>query len=337
MKRLLLLITAASTLLFNLAQSAQRPNIKVMAYNIQQLPSIAGNWDQQQRAAHLPDAIRALEEQPDVIIFSEVINDYADTAINNLADVYPYRTPILGQVCTGGDWDSIQGDCSNAFTVVRGGVVIASKHPIVEQHAYVFHSSLFGSADYQANKGAVYTEVDINGYRYHLVGTHLQATHDESADEEHSIRMNQLDEINSWLNQFNISTTEPVIFGGDFNVDFSHSIQVSDMLQHAESNLWYQFDGTGSYPEDNWMARSSNYYYGYDMCYNDTLDYVMTHQAHLQPSQPAEQIVLPLKATQSWYWYYLYGNWSLCDGNYHHNGYTRDLSDHYPVVATYHY
>ncbi|WP_223670350.1 sphingomyelin phosphodiesterase [Kangiella shandongensis] len=337
MKRFLLLVLIASTLVLNTAQSAERPEIKVMAYNIMQLPMIAGNWDQQQRAAHLPDAIRAMNEQPDVIIFSEVINDYADTAVNDMADMYPYRTPILGQVCHGGDWDSIQGDCSNAVTVVRGGVVIASKYPIVEQHAYVFYNTIFGSADYQANKGAVYAEIDINGYRYHLVGTHLQATHDESADDEHTTRMNQLDEINDWLQQFNISSNEPLIFGGDFNVDFALADQVNDMLQHADTNLWYQFDGTGSYPEDNWMSRSYNYHYGYDMCYNDTLDYVMTHRDHLQPSQPAQQSVIPLKATESWYWYYLYGNWPLCSGDYFHNGYTRDLSDHYPVVATYSY
>lgn len=337
MKSFLYFLTLSVTLLFASDATANRPDIKVMAYNIQQLPSIAGDWDQQQRAAHLPGAIRALDEQPDVIIFSEVINDYADNAINDLGDVYPYRTPILGQVCSGGDWDSIQGDCSNAFTVVRGGVVIASKHPITQQHAYVFHSSLFGSADYQANKGAVYAEIDINGNRFHLVGTHLQATHDESADQEHMIRMNQLDEINDWLEQFTISTSEPLIFGGDFNVDFNQTVQVKDMLQHAEANLWYQFDGIGSYPEDNWMARSSNYHYGYDMCYNDTLDYVMTHKDHLQPRQPAEQTVLPLKATRAWYWSYLYGRWPLCNGTYYHNGYTRDLSDHYPVQATFSY
>lgn len=85
------------------------------------------------------------------------------------------------------------------------------------------------------------------------------------------------------------------------------------------------------------MARAYNYYFNGDMCYNKTLDYVVTLRDYLQPSQPAQQDVIALKAAKKWYWSYLHGSWSLCGGSQSHNGDTTDLSDHYPVMATYTY
>jgi phospholipase C len=255
-----------------------------------------------------------------------------------LSDVYPYLTPIVGQVCSGGGWDSITGDCSDAITVVRGGMCIASKWPILEQHAYIFVNSIFGSADYQANKGAAYIEIDKNGYIYHVLGTHLQATHDGDADTEHEVRMAQLDEMKTWIDSFGIPASEPVILAGDMNVDFSLTDQIIDMLLISNTALNFPNDqGFGSYPEDNWMSRAFNYYFGYDMCYDDTLDYVLTRTDHLMPATMPAMEVVPLKAQESWYWSYLYGTWPLCSGSYWHDGYTTDLSDHYPVAVTYTY
>ncbi|MDA3897111.1 MAG: sphingomyelin phosphodiesterase, partial [Desulfobacteraceae bacterium] len=316
--------------------ASSRPDLRVMGYNIMQLP--VQDWDQDQRLAHLPDAIRALADQPDVIAFSEVLTDDAYNTLESLSDVYPYLTPIVGQVCSGGGWDSITGDCSDAITVVRGGMCIASKWPILEQHAYIFVNSIFGSADYQANKGAAYIEIDKNGYIYHVLGTHLQATHDGDADTEHEVRMAQLDEMKTWIDSFGIPASEPVILAGDMNVDFSLTDQIIDMLLISNTALNFPNDqGFGSYPEDNWMSRAFNYYFGYDMCYDDTLDYVLTRTDHLMPATMPAMEVVPLKAQESWYWSYLYGTWPLCSGSYWHDGYTTDLSDHYPVAVTYTY
>ena len=315
---------------------AQRPDLSVMAYNIMQLP--VQDWDQTQRLAHLDDAIRAMPETPDVIAFSEVFTDDAYNTLQSLSDIYPYLTPVVGLNCNGGGWDSISGNCSNSPFVIRGGVVIASKWPITAQHQHVFVASLQGSWDYQSNKGAAYVSISKAGYNYHIVGTHLQATHDEAADQEHSIRMAQLDEITDWVDDFSIPASEPVIVAGDMNVDFSLSAQVTDMLSHSQSVLNFpNAQGFGSYPEDNWMSRSYNYYFDYDMCYDDTLDYVLTRSDHLQPVNNAEMSVIALKSPTSWYWSYLRGWWPLCGGWYWHDGYTTDLSDHYPVLTTYQY
>ncbi|HEV8693444.1 MAG TPA: hypothetical protein VGQ93_04540 [Lysobacter sp.] len=44
-----------------------------------------------------------------------------------------------------------------------------------------------------------------------------------------------------------------------------------------------------------------------------------------------------MQTNDSWYWCYLKGWWNLSSGPYYHNGYYCDLSDHYPVVATFRY
>ncbi len=315
---------------------AERPDLTVMGYNIMQLP--VQDWDQTQRLAHLGDAIRAMPKTPDVIAFSEVFTDDAYNTLQSLDDVYPYLTPVVGLSCSGGGWDSTTGNCSNSPFVIRGGVVIASKWPIVSQHQHIFYSSLKGSWDYQANKGAAYVSIERDGYVYHIVGTHLQATHDGSADEEHTVRMGQLDEIRTWVDSLSVPSNEPVILAGDMNVDFSLTSQINDMLSHSNASLNFpNTQGYGSYPEDNWMSRAYNYYFDYDMCYNDTLDYVLSRNDHLQPTNNPEMQVVALKSPTAWYWSYLRGWWTLCSGSYWHDGYTTDLSDHYPVMTTYQY
>jgi len=315
-----------------------RPDITVMGYNIMMLPSIAGDWDQNQRADHLPGALRTLATLPDVIGYSEVLDDYSYAVISDMEE-YPYTTPVVGQVCSNGGWDSISGPCSNTIGIVRGGMMISSMHPIEEQHALIFTATTAGSADAFANKGAVYAKIDIEGYKYHIVDTHLQATHDGGDDDEHLVRTDQLKEITSWIDSLNIPANEPVIMTGDFNVPFSHTTQIDDMVVAGKAKLNFpNDDGFGSYPYDNLMSKAFVFYYDDDVCYDDTLDYVMDRADHLQPVSTPEVDVIALKSPTSFYWDYLDGNWTECGGaKVTRDGYTTDISDHYPVVATYEY
>jgi len=315
-----------------------RPDITVMGYNIMMLPSIVGDWDQNQRADHLPAALRTLANMPDVIGYSEVLDDYSYSTISNMEE-YPYATPVVGQVCSNGGWDSITGPCSNTIGVVRGGMMISSQHPIEEQHAMIFTSTLSGSPDDMANKGAAYAKIDIDGYKYHVVATHLQATHDSGEDDENLVRADQMAEIKNWIDSLNIPKNEPVIMAGDFNVPFTHTPQIDAMLAAGKAKLNFpNDDGFGSYPYDNLMSKAFVYYYDDDVCYDDTLDYVIDRADHLQPISTPEMDVVALKSPTSFYWDYLDGNWTECGGaTVTRDGYTTDISDHYPVVATYQY
>jgi len=330
-------------LLSPLVAAAARPDFTVMSYNTMQLP--VQDWDQANRRQRLPAAIRALPSLPDVIVFEEVFTDATYSQLVSLKDVYPYRTPIVGQICSGGGWISISGNCSNAFTVIRGGVTVLSRWPIIEQHALVYRNSRPGTWDYQSNKGVAYVRVRKNGYDFHVAGTHMQASDTEvvgsSGDDraDHAVRMAQLGEMRSWLDGFHIPTTDPIIITGDFNVEYSKGNDVIAMLDASGTDLEYPAnDGYFSFSaKTNWLTRANAYYSEFSLDYDDTLDYVVWRTDHLQPVMPAEQKVVKFKSSDSWYWYYLKGWWNLSTGPYYHNGYYSDLSDHYPVVATFRY
>ncbi|MCF2859132.1 sphingomyelin phosphodiesterase [Pseudoalteromonas sp. SMS1] len=309
-------------------------SLKVMAYNIMQLN--VQDWDQSNRAERLPSVIRSLNDSPDVILVSEVFNSDAEQALVALSNLYPYQTPNVGQDCSGSGWDSLSGQCSNSPFVIRGGVVILSKYPIISQKAHVFHNSLSGSWDYLANKGFAYVEIEKENRRYHLIGTHLQATHDTNTEQEHRVRMSQLGEIQLFIEAENIPYNEPVIIGGDMNVEWSKQDEVADMLDIAQANLHFKTPLIGSFSaKDNWFTKANAYYFEYNLDYNDTLDYVFWHRNYKQPINSPNMTVRYLKAAENWYWGYLRGNWNLSGGRYYHNGYYNELSDHYPVQVNF--
>ncbi|KZN55633.1 phospholipase [Pseudoalteromonas luteoviolacea CPMOR-2] len=309
-------------------------SLKVMAYNIMQLN--VQDWDQSNRAQRLPGVLASMIDSPDVILVSEVFNSDAEQALAALSDLYPYQTPNVGQDCSGSGWDSLSGNCSTSPFVIRGGVVIISKYPIISKKAHVFHNSLNGSWDYLANKGFAYVEIEKENLRYHLIGTHLQATHDGNTEQEHRIRMAQLGEIQLFIEAENIPVSEPVIIGGDMNVEWSKQHEVADMLSIAKSRLNFETPLIGSFSaKDNWFTKANAYYFEYSLDYNDTLDYVFWHRDHKQPSNAPQMTVRYPKASKNWYWSYLRGNWNLSDGRYYHNGYYNELSDHYPVQVNF--
>ncbi|PFH38107.1 endonuclease/exonuclease/phosphatase family protein [Besnoitia besnoiti] len=87
-------------------------------------------------------------------------------------------------------WTSVSGNYQAARR--NGGVVIVSKWPILEQHAYIYHNAAM--PDCLENKGAVLVRIDKGGKIYNVVGTHLQ-----SGDRNNDIRLAQLKELAVWL------------------------------------------------------------------------------------------------------------------------------------------
>lgn len=309
-------------------------SLQVMTFNIMQLGF--QDWDQNNRLQHTPNAIRQLNSLPDVIVFNEAFtNDSYSFITSHLADLYPYSTGVVGQDCSGSGWDSFKGNCSSSAVTIRGGVFIISRHPIKEKHAYVYHKSHSKTWDYWANKGAAFVKIYKNGAAFNIIGTHLQADEDDAPD-AHDYRMAQLREMNTWIkNDINIPSDESVIIAGDLNVEFSKKQHVNDMVIACHCLLNYTANPNyGSFSSStNWVAKANAYSNSFSLSYNDTLDYVMAHQGYRQPNY-ANMAVIKLKSTSNWYWGYLYGNWG---NGIHSNGYYNDLSDHYPVVATFNF
>ncbi|PHJ24809.1 endonuclease exonuclease phosphatase domain-containing [Cystoisospora suis] len=87
-------------------------------------------------------------------------------------------------------WNSVSGNYMG--TRRNGGVVIISRWPILQRHAYIYHHSAM--PDSLENKGAVLVRIDKGGKIYNVVGTHLQ-----SGESNNNIRVAQAKELAAWL------------------------------------------------------------------------------------------------------------------------------------------
>jgi len=325
----------------NFAKTVQ---LRVMNYNVRQLPVILGfnNWDQAERLKRLPAAMRKLQnnkakfgEFSEVVFFNELMTSDAHWKIKeDLIDLWRFQTSVAGASCKNKHWDSIQGHCRLAAR--RSGVMAISSLEIQKRHAYIYSNYDGATWDKYANKGAVYITVMKEGHLFHLVGTHLQA--DEVGDEitAQAVRAKQMVELREWLKGFNIPRDEPVIIIGDLNVEWGYA-----SAKIIEPDV-YEFDfkndkGFGSFSATtNWLARADVHFNKMDLNYDRTLDYIMAIKDYRLPDEPAWMDIYKLQSDDEWYWKYLNRDFDIPgEGKISKNGYYNETSDHWPVAATY--
>ncbi|MER7672576.1 endonuclease/exonuclease/phosphatase family protein [Kitasatospora sp. NPDC096128] len=204
--------------------AASPTSLSVFAFNVDLGTAIVDRTQNEQAARRTPVIERIVRQHnADVVVLDEQFNNSSTADINaKLADLYPYRTPVVGGVCSGGGWTGVSGNCSNSWFVINGGTMILSKYPITAQYAHVFSNSTYGTWDYHANKGAALVQVNKNGTTAWVVGTHLQADEaDTSTDTTQSTRLGQLAEIRAWVDGI-VGSGAPVLIGGDLNVEYFH-------------------------------------------------------------------------------------------------------------------
>ena len=179
------------------ASDLTQPNIlNLLSYNIYCLTPPIAFTDQDERCRHIVDVCANY----DAVLIQEAFDN--DSRVNelipNMSTVFPHYTAIL--------------DTANALE--DGGIMIFSRWPILTEAQYYFDAC--EGADCLANKGVMYAKIDKLGSLYHLFATHTQAF--TSAAEVLS-RMAQLREIRSFVQSRGIPANEPIIIGGDLNVD----------------------------------------------------------------------------------------------------------------------
>ncbi len=225
----LISVAAATSMLSGTAaQSASAApsgsTLSVLAFNVDLGTSVV-DWSQNEQASTRTPVVESIirKHNADVVILDELFNHASTDDINSkLADLYPYRTPVVGQACSGGGWNGVSGNCSNSWFVINGGTMILSKYPIAAQYAHIYNNSTSGTWDYNANKGAVLAKVNKGGVSTWVAGTHLQADQSgTSTDTTQATRLGQLGEVRSWVNGI-VGASAPVLFGGDLNVEYYH-------------------------------------------------------------------------------------------------------------------
>ncbi|MFB7914356.1 sphingomyelin phosphodiesterase [Streptomyces sp. NPDC056061] len=305
---------AAAALAANVPQAsaADTPSLRVLTYNTFLMSkNLYPNWGQDHRAAEIPktDFFRG----NDVVVLQEAFdNGTSDALLRNAADQYPYQTPVVGRSRSG--WDATGGAYS-ATTPEDGGVTVLSKWPVVRKEQYVFKDAC--GSDWWSNKGFAYVELDVDGTRVHVVGTHTQSTDSGcGAGEAAAKRSLQFKQIGAFLDAKNIPVSEQVVVAGDFNVD-SRSAEYASVLADAglsaadaRTGHPYSFD-----TRDNSIAADR-----YPDDPREDLDHVLHRTGHVRPSGWTNTVIEEESApwtVSSWGRNYTYTN----------------LSDHYPVVA----
>ncbi|MFJ1614611.1 sphingomyelin phosphodiesterase [Streptomyces sp. NPDC088251] len=305
---------AAVTLITHAPQASATdvPSLRVLTYNTFLMSkNLYPNWGQDHRAAEIPKA--SFFQGQDVVVLQEAFDNSASDALaRNASAQYPYRTPVVGRSRTG--WDATGGAYS-ATTPEDGGVTVLSKWPIVRKEQYIYKDAC--GSDWWSNKGFVYAELNVNGAKVHVVGTHTQSTDSGcKAGEAAQMRSRQFKQIDAFLDAKNIPASEQVVVAGDLNVD-SRSPEYASMLADAglagadaHTGHPYSFDtqdnsiATDRYPDDP----------------REDLDYVLHRAGHAKPAGWTNEVVKEQSAPwtiSSWGTDYTYTN----------------LSDHYPLTA----
>ena len=304
------------------AAMKQLNTITVMTYNIQQLgyANWMANHFEKERLALIPETILSLEEKPDILIFQEVFTEYSfNFLVKELSHAFPYHTEVVAQNCARTMWTSVQGDCrANSFKG-NGGVTNFSRWPITAKHAYVYRSVRISSTlDFMAQKGAVYANILIGEQQVHVLGTHLQAD-----GGSHDIRMQQLEEMRSWFDSFNVPKSEAVILGGDFNVSSNDTDKLAELLSVTKSRFELSDQNFGS------ISPGTNRYLNLISSRNSekTLDFILYRTDHLRPVNRPMLKVLHFKSSRLWTGVRLFSQ----------DVEMNDLSDHYPTIAAYQY
>ncbi|MFB7511790.1 MULTISPECIES: sphingomyelin phosphodiesterase [unclassified Streptomyces] len=288
------------------------PRLKVLTYNTFLFSkTLYPNWGQDHRAKAIPAA--PFFQSQDVVVVQEAFDNSSSDALKaNAAGQYPYQTPVMGRSKTG--WDATGGAYSST-TPEDGGVAVLSKWPILRKEQYVYKDAC--GADWYSNKGFVYTVLNVNGTRVHVVGTHAQSTDPGcSAGEAAQMRSRQFKAMDAFLDAKNIPAGEQVIVAGDMNVD-SRTPEYATMLADADLA---PADARTGHPYSFDTAQNSIASYRYPTDPREDLDYVLYRSGNARPANWTNEVIpestTPWTVT-SWGTSYTYTN----------------LSDHYPVVG----
>uniref|UniRef100_K3X9F7 sphingomyelin phosphodiesterase n=1 Tax=Globisporangium ultimum (strain ATCC 200006 / CBS 805.95 / DAOM BR144) TaxID=431595 RepID=K3X9F7_GLOUD len=219
----------------------------------------------------------------------------------------------------------------NMRKVLNGGVVLASKYPIVTVRIKLFKEACLG-ADKLADKGVLYCKILKDGLPVHIFSTHLQAWSDPLS---RAMRRAQMVMIADFMRAMAIDeVNDPVLFVGDLNVNYwlnktdheydemlaiFNASDPSVVLQNAQRQtqqtdlkLMRQFSFD---PRLNALAADGLSTDGS----LELLDFVLYSKAHRQPSA-AKSWIVPLTTATPW-------NWRK-QPQY-------NLSDHFPVVSAF--
>jgi hypothetical protein len=152
-----------------------------------------------------------------------------------------------------------------------GGVLIASRHPILRARELVYDSC--AGIDCNAFKGFVHATIDKGGRRYHVIGTHLQSGWDVARG---AARQRQLEAIGDYAARgVGAGPGEAVIIAGDLNTHRGTALEAAlgDAVLGAAAPEFLGHPYTRETRND-WVSRGNGF-----------VDYVLPARGYRAPSR----------------------------------------------------
>jgi sphingomyelin phosphodiesterase len=223
-------------------------SLKVLSWNIYMLPVSIKKVGQANRVEYIANQLN--NSDYDVIVFQEAFDRDARYGLSKLMrKQFPYQ----------------EGPANGKPSIFRlnSGIWILSKYPM--KYLDEIHYKQNIGVDKVARKGVLMVEINKNGKRYQIAGTHLQAGASKKKD---NVRASQFNEIKELLAKHE-TTGIPQLICGDFNTAKNDKKNYHLMLETLkaqdgplESSLQHTYDCT-----------SNDLAYGSDT-YKEVLDYI---------------------------------------------------------------
>lgn len=199
------------------------PQLKVLSWNIYLLPRLIKQVGQLERSKLIAEKL--MESDYDVIVFQEAFDKKARNILwEIIKDTYPYA---IGPVNESRD--------VKRMSITNGGVWIVSKLPLTKVGEILFDDCK--GFDCGSRKGALMVEVEKDGHRYQVIGTHMQA---DDSEKKEAIRQLQLEQIKTELvDPYHVDGV-PQLLCGDFNIhkrDVKHYNQMLKTLAANEETI----------------------------------------------------------------------------------------------------
>lgn len=271
------------------------------------------------------------QPQVDVITFQEVFMGgcFSDLRMRDLLTQagFPYHTGTVGE--------PLQWPPKDLY-IINGGIMIASRYPITREKQMVFEYIDSFSPDRVMAKGIMYARVEktVNGQSktYHVFNTHFIFAQE---DDRREGRLEQAQEVYEFIKAQGIPRNEPVLIGGDFNMDWNQELEIGHIhevtgILNAGIPVRVGSQETTHGTFNDWPNKKDKW-----------LDYVLWSKDHQEPTYASIQVATEVtlnpkveicyKAPVLTTWTYLWPNDATCKEIKE----LKDLSDHWPVIATY--
>ena len=310
-------------------------DLTVCTYNLMlTVPQPIRYNGQMERAKRIPTVLKDIDEKTplDVVVFQELIAPAC-------------RKVVLKGMKKAGWKHASKLLSTNPFSaslkIVSGGVMVCSKYPILFEKNLVFRGECEGF-DCNACKGAVFCRIAKGQNVFNLIATHLQAWDTPKAKR---IRQIQARDCARLLASMNLASDEVVLFAGDFNIDFytrqKELRRMCEILDMSIAKIEKESPRFTSDPSTNQlMGNDEDIMYATDKypngcyeeymrdgfcpcCPQEWLDYIGHSLSHRVPTSHTMRAIRA-KSRESFSMKF----------NMTTERDSRDVSDHYPVVAT---